>query len=174
MTDFDSLYGTDFVAHPFIRGGHLQTLWSLTGTTPYEADSQLHWVELDHGDRLALIEDQPASYVAGNPCMLIVHGICGSSESNYMHRLASRFTTLGMRVFRLNLRGCGIGSSATKTITHAGRSDDVLAALAYIARLVPEGPYQPSASRWAAINCCERLAPCMNIPIAMFATCSGE
>ncbi len=137
MNDFKSLLDPDFIAHPLIRGGHLQTLWSLTGTAPQEANSQLHWVDLGQGDKLAMLEDQPADDLSGAPCLLLVHGICGCAESNYMLRLASRFTSLGVRVFRLNLRGCGAGSSATKTITHAGRSDDVLAALSYIARLTP-------------------------------------
>ncbi len=139
MIDSHLRFDSDFIAHPLIRGGHLQTLWSLTGTTRPQPNSLLHWVELDQGDKLAMLEDRPETYEQGDACLLLVHGICGSAETNYMLRLAAKFTSLGVRVFRLNLRGCGAGSAASKTITHAGRSDDVLAALTFISRLAPTG-----------------------------------
>ncbi len=144
VPDEDSYAGSPFVAHPLIRSGHLQTLWSLRGNPPGLTQARLHWVELPEGDRLGMLEDRPQEPVSGNSgtlknsCVLLIHGICGCSESNYMVRLASRFTALGVRTFRLNLRGCGVGSTASTTITHAGRSDDVLQALAAIARQVPD------------------------------------
>lgn len=139
LFQWDSTIGREFVSHPLIRGGHLQTLLSLTGRLSPCVNSQLHWVELPDGDRLALRDDQPKDFQLGDPCVMIVHGICGCSESGYMLRLSAHFTALGVRVFRLNLRGCGVGAPAAKSITHAGRSDDLLQALQFISQYVPVG-----------------------------------
>lgn len=56
-----------------------------------------------------------------------------------MVRLADQFTRLGIRVFRLEMRGCGFSAEHSRQLTHAGRSDDCLAALSYIAKITGDG-----------------------------------
>ncbi len=129
-----------FVPHPLIRGGHLQTILSLRGPQGSELQPRLHWVTLDDGDALALHDDLPIRWVPGDPSVMLIHGLCGCRLSPYMIRLAHRFTRLGVRVFRLEQRGCGLAHDRCGKITHAGRSDDCLAALARIAELTGEGP----------------------------------
>lgn len=129
-----------FVPHPLIRGGHLQTVLSLRQRQFRSLRPQLHWVALDDGDSLALHDDRPTGWVPGSASVMLVHGLCGCRDSPYMVRLAHRFTQLGVRVFRLEMRGCGASRQRCGGITHAGRSDDCLAALGRIAELTEAGP----------------------------------
>jgi uncharacterized protein len=129
-----------FVSHRLIRGGHLQTILSLRAPELRSLQPKLHWIVLPDGDVLALHDDQPADWMPGAPSVMLVHGLCGCRQSPYMIRLTHRFIQLGVRVFRLELRGCGVAQDRCREITHAGRSDDCLAALGRIAELSGAGP----------------------------------
>jgi len=128
-----------FESHRWIRGGHLQTLLSLRSPQALHLQPQLHWVTLDDGDCIALHDDKPAAWKPGDASVMLVHGLCGCRLSPYMIRLADQFTRLGTRVFRLEMRGCGVALDHSKGLTHAGRSDDCLAALTRVAELTGEG-----------------------------------
>lgn len=129
-----------FRQHRLIRGGHLQTVLSLRAPAGGPSRPVLHWLTLDDGDQLALHEDLPECWRSGDPSVMIVHGLCGCRTSPYMIRLANHFVGRGVRVFRLEMRGCGVGKDRSHELTHAGRSDDCLAALARIAELTEAGP----------------------------------
>lgn len=64
---------------------------------------------------------------------MLVHGLCGCHAAGYMVRFADRLTRMGLRVFRLDMRGCGDSAETCQTITHAGRGGDLVAGLSYIA-----------------------------------------
>lgn len=128
-----------FDPHRWIRGGHLQTLLSLRSPKAPHLSPHLHWVTLDDGDQIALHDDLPSQWQPGDASVMLVHGLCGCRLSPYMIRLADQFTRIGVRVFRLEMRGCGAGADRSRGLTHAGRSDDCLAALTRIAELTGEG-----------------------------------
>jgi uncharacterized protein len=140
LPDLEQLLSPPFTPHRWVAGGHLQTVLSLRAKDLRPLSPTLRWVNLADGDRLAMQDDQPDSWQIGDPSVLVIHGLCGCSESPYMLRFASRFTRQGVRVFRLNLRGCGVGLGEAAQITHAGRSSDVIAALEMIAELTQRGP----------------------------------
>jgi uncharacterized protein len=131
----------EFRPHPFVRGGHAQTLVGnfLPGRrVPYRAVR--HSVRLDDGDTIVLHDDVPVGWRAGGPAALLVHGLAGSHLSPYMVRVAARLADAGVRPFRMDLRGCGAGAGLARLPYHAGRSADVLAALVHIGRLCPGAP----------------------------------
>lgn len=140
LPDVAQLLTPPFTPHRWVAGGHLQTVLSLSARDLRRLSPKLQWVDLADGDQLAMLDDVPPGWKPGAPSLLVIHGLCGCSESPYMLRFASRFTDQGVRVFRLNLRGCGVGLGAASKITHAGRSGDVVAAIKAIARLTHEGP----------------------------------
>jgi predicted alpha/beta-fold hydrolase len=74
------------------------------------------------------------------PAALLVHGLGGHSQSGYVRRVGSRLFRHGVRVVRIDLRGTGAGSGLAEKFYHAGRSDDVRAALAEMHRWAPESP----------------------------------
>ena len=57
--------------------------------------------------------------------LLIVHGLEGSSDSQYMLGLAFKGLAAGMNVVRMNQRNCGGTDDLTPTLYHSGRSQDV-------------------------------------------------
>jgi hypothetical protein len=72
---------------------------------------------------------QPASVRAARPTVLILHGLEGSSQSQYVIGNANKFWTAGCNVIRMNMRNCG-GSKyetarLTPTLYHSGLSGDV-------------------------------------------------
>jgi predicted alpha/beta-fold hydrolase len=120
-----------FQAHPWLRGGHVQTLagflWQGRRSRPPVGVEQLHEVMLSDGDRLLVVESRPEGWTAGQPVAVLVHGLGGSANATYLVRLARRLHGRGVRVVRMNLRGAGDGLRLASRFYHAGRSDDVRA-----------------------------------------------
>ena len=125
MTD-SSLQVPPFVPHPFAPDGHSQTIVAryLPGPS-LRLDSVYHEIEVDHGDRLTVLETMPRSWTEGKPQALIVHGLGGCARSPYVVRVASRLSRLGIRVVRMNLRGAGSGFGLARGIYHAGKTGDL-------------------------------------------------
>jgi predicted alpha/beta-fold hydrolase len=128
-----------FDPHPLLRSGHAQTiaagLWSSVKNIPHRA--QTHIVPTTEGDQLLLHDDRPIDGSNGERCALLVHGLGGCHRSPYMVRTAEKLVSRGIRVFRLDLRGCGEGNRIASKPGHAGRSEDVAAAVEHIARQCP-------------------------------------
>jgi len=59
--------------------------------------------------------------------IVIVHGLEGSSDSQYMLGIASKGMAAGMNVVRMNQRNCGGTDGFSATLYHSGRSQDVAA-----------------------------------------------
>lgn len=127
--------------HPILRGPHLQTIigayWR-GPSHPYAARPLI--VELDDGDQIVLHDDQPADWRQGDRTALLIHGLGGCHTSPYLVRIAARLNRLGVRTFRMDLRGCGAGMKLAKKPFHAGCSEDAAAAIRQIAILCPGSP----------------------------------
>ena len=59
--------------------------------------------------------------------VIIVHGLEGSSDSQYMTGIAKKGMSLGMNVIRMNQRNCGGLDCETPSLYHSGLSRDVAA-----------------------------------------------
>lgn len=130
-----------FEPHPLSRGGHLQTV-----VGRYLPDARLrlrstyHELELEDGDRLAILESIPPGWRPKQPAALLVHGLAGSARAPYIVRVAHRLLRMGIRVVRLNLRGAGPGFGLARGIYHAGRSEDLRSTAEWMARRAPGSP----------------------------------
>jgi uncharacterized protein len=123
-----------FRGHPLVRGGHLQTiLGTLRRAIPVPYRAIAHRIDLHDGDSIVLHDDCPKRWNESSPSLLLIHGLCGCHRANYMVKLAYHFAARGVRVFRMDMRGCGAAEEFAKEPPHAGRSDDVLDALAHMA-----------------------------------------
>lgn len=129
-----------FTPHRVIRGGHLQTIVSIRAEHASGLQPFRHVVEVSQGDAIMLHEDRPQGWRHGDPSILLVHGLAGCHSSPYMMRLARRFVGHGVSVYRIDMRGCGAAADLTENLTHAGRSDDLVRALAFIGDRSAEGP----------------------------------
>ncbi len=118
----------------------MQTLaaaW-LPGTTINGTSATQHLVELPDGDQLVVHDDQPGEWSHADPVTVMLHGLCGSSVSSYMTRIAGKLNARGHRTFRVNLRGCGDGLGLAERPYHAGRSEDLAAVIADVQALCPQ------------------------------------
>ena len=59
--------------------------------------------------------------------VIILHGLEGSSDSQYMQGIAVKGVAAGMNVVRMNQRNCGGTDAASPTLYHSGRSRDIAA-----------------------------------------------
>ena len=59
------------------------------------------------------------------PLLALVHGLEGSSESNYMRGIAEKAWNRGFHIIRLNQRNCGGTEHLSMTLYHSGLSADV-------------------------------------------------
>lgn len=57
--------------------------------------------------------------------VIIVHGLEGSADSQYVIGTGSKAWAAGMNVIRMNMRNCGDTESLTPTLYHSGLSADV-------------------------------------------------
>ncbi|GAC1475109.1 MAG: alpha/beta fold hydrolase [Isosphaeraceae bacterium] len=131
----------DFVPHPFVRNGHLQTIVGRYLVGPrVELPSVYHEIDVDGGDRLAALESIPRDWRAGDPLALLVHGLAGCARSPYVVRVAARLQARGVRVVRMNLRGAGSGFGIARGIYHAGKTDDLRRVVEWMARRAPGSP----------------------------------
>lgn len=68
---------------------------------------------------------QPADVRANRPTVLILHGLEGSSQSQYVIGNANKFWNAGFNIIRMNMRNCGGTERLTPTLYHSGLSNDV-------------------------------------------------
>jgi len=130
-----------FRPHTLFRGGHAQTLAG--AYLPYRRHryrARQHRVMLADGDEIVLHDDCPPNWQPPDRSALLIHGLAGCHESGYMVRIARKLCARGVRVFRMDLRGCGAGAALARLPYHSGRSDDAAAALEAIARHLPHSP----------------------------------
>ena len=130
-----------FIPHPMLFSGHAQTIASayLTGHSRSYRATQ-HHVDLGDGDRIVLHDDRPDCWQQQDRVALFLHGVSGSHGSPYMVRVGGKLNDIGVRTFRMDMRGCGAGAKLAQHPGHAGRSEDARAAILKILELCPEAP----------------------------------
>lgn len=115
----------EFEPHPLLRNGHAMTIAAALVPRRFdispaearrfqvEADSWLlghcHWQSEKRKDA---------------PVLVLVHGLEGSSDSNYMRGIAEKAFHRGFHVVRLNQRNCGGTEALTPTLYNSGMSGD--------------------------------------------------
>jgi uncharacterized protein len=114
-----------FRARRGLAGGHRQTLASFFLTRRIKLPTpEKRLVEVEpHVHVLCYCYWQP------NPqqtrTVIAVHGLEGSTESQYMLGIAQKGLAAGMNVVLMNQRNCGGTDGLAPTLYHSGRSDDV-------------------------------------------------
>jgi predicted alpha/beta-fold hydrolase len=118
-----------FVPRRGLSNGHLQTLVGNYLPRPaFRVASQAETVEVDPSDGSRILchcSWQPEAVRASRLTVVLVHGLEGSSESQYIQGLAARTWDAGCNVIRMNMRNCGDTDHLTPTLYHSGLSGDV-------------------------------------------------
>jgi hypothetical protein len=78
---------------------------------------------------------QPPEVRASRPTIIIVHGLEGSSESQYVIGNANKLWLAGANIIRMNMRNCGGTEALTPTLYHSGLSSDIDAVMRHFVAL---------------------------------------
>jgi uncharacterized protein len=136
-------HAVEFQPRRFLSNGHLQTIMGnylprvndlplpeaqLVEVSPATADqisSQVlchcHW--------------QPQEFRSSRPTAIIVHGLEGSSNSQYVVGNSNKLWRAGCNIIRMNMRNCGGTEALSPTLYHSGLSKDVLAVMNFFVTL---------------------------------------
>ena len=123
-----------FLPRRFLRNGHLQTIagnyLSRINGLP-ASEKQLVEVSPATANQIASqvlchCHWQPEEMRATRPTAIIVHGLEGSSDSQYVVGNANKLWRAGSNVVRMNMRNCGGTEALSPTLYHSGLSNDVL------------------------------------------------
>jgi predicted alpha/beta-fold hydrolase len=118
-----------FVPRRFLRNRHAMTLagnFLPRKSNLSDPEEQLFQVE---EDIQVLCHCHWQAEPAACPTVLIVHGLEGSSLSQYVIGTGSKAWAAGMNVVRMNMRNCGGTDHLASTLYHSGLSSDVGAVL---------------------------------------------
>jgi predicted alpha/beta-fold hydrolase len=119
-----------FEPHALLRNGHAMTIASAFAHRRFDlppAEKRLFQVE-PHSRILGHCHWQPEKR-CDTPVIVIVHGLEGSSDSNYVRGIAEKAWRQGFHVVRLNQRNCGGTEALTPTLYNSGMSGDYRAVL---------------------------------------------
>ncbi len=123
----------EFKPRAFLSNGHLQTIFgnvlSRQNCLP-EPVAQLVEVSPARGRQIASqvlchCHWQPLPQRPERPAVIILHGLEGSSHSQYVIGCANKLWLAGCNVIRMNMRNCGGTERLTPTLYHSGLSSDV-------------------------------------------------
>jgi uncharacterized protein len=110
-----------------LRGGHRQTLASFFLRRRLDLPQpEARRIEVEPGVKI-LCHCHWQNDRRNALTVIIVHGLEGSSDSQYMAGIAHKGTAAGMNVIRMNQRNCGGTDCESPTLYHSGLSRDVAA-----------------------------------------------
>jgi len=114
-----------FTPRGWLRGGHVQTVASfLIRRRIYLPVPEERLIEVEPGVKvLCHCHWQPDRTRALT--IIVVHGLEGSSESQYMLGITEKALAAGMNVIRYNQRNCGGTDALAPVLYHSGLSHDV-------------------------------------------------
>jgi predicted alpha/beta-fold hydrolase len=116
-----------FLPRRGLSGGHRQTLASFFLPRRINlAPGEARLIEVEAGVKV-LAHCHWQRQRKNALTVIVVHGLEGSSESQYMLGIAAKGLALGMNVIRMNQRNCGGTEAQAPTLYHSGRSQDVAA-----------------------------------------------
>jgi uncharacterized protein len=132
-----TIHSRDFQPRRFLRNGHLQTIFGnylsrANGLPP--AEPQLVEVSAATAGQISsqVLCDchwQPIEIRSTRPTAIIVHGLEGSSNSQYVVGNSNKLWRAGCNIIRMNMRNCGGTEALSPTLYHSGLSNDVLAVM---------------------------------------------
>jgi uncharacterized protein len=120
----------EFEPHPLLKNGHVMTIAAALAPRRFDippAVARRFQVDQDSW-LLGHCHWQPGKKKEA-PILVVVHGLEGSSDSNYMHGIAEKAFPRGFHVVRMNQRNCGGTEALTPTLYNSGMSGDYRAVL---------------------------------------------
>jgi hypothetical protein len=134
-----TVQATDFRPRRFLRNGHLQTIvGNYLLRTNHLPSIEEHLVEVSPAAEGQIASQilchchwQPEDVRAARSTAIIVHGLEGSSSSQYVIGNTSKLWQAGCNIVRMNMRNCCDTEALTPSLYHSGLSGDVLAVMRF-------------------------------------------
>ncbi len=118
---------TEFQPRRWLKGGHKQTLAAFFLNRRIQLPAaEKRMIEVEPGVSV-LCHCHWQAERSSALTLIVVHGLEGSSESQYMLGIARNGLAAGMSVVRMNQRNCGGMDHCAATLYNSGRSEDVAA-----------------------------------------------
>ena len=139
----------DYRAPRLLRNPHVQSLLASSGMrrllnrrrlSVLERNSSAHVLDCGDGVRLLGLHTAQTVQPKARGLVVLLHGWEGSVQSSYVMHTGSRLLAEGYDVFRLNFRDHGDTQHLNRELFHSCRLDEVVAAVAAAARLLPGLP----------------------------------
>src|SRR5215475_5700747 len=136
-------HASEFTPRRFFANGHLQTILGnflpRTNALP-PAEQVLVEVAPAIGTLTASkircdCHWQPSEVRSSRPTAIIVHGLEGSSASQYVIGNTDKLWQAGANIIRMNMRNCGGTEALSSTLYHSGLSGDVGAVMRHFTTL---------------------------------------
>src|SRR5882672_10530434 len=131
--------GKPFVPHDLLKNGHAMTIaahfWLRRFELPAAEDRHF---QVDADSRLLGRCHWQQGKDRSTPLLVLVHGLEGSSDSNYMLGIAEKAWQRGFHAIRMNQRNCGGTERLTPTLYNSGMSADYRAVFDEIGRATSE------------------------------------
>lgn len=124
-------YGTPCRPPFWAKSGHAQTLLGhlLPSKGDRIVDGAHEWkavqVRTQDDERLCVLCHPGRTGVR----VLLMHGLSGDANSDYMRRTAAALLEVGHEVWAVNHRGCGAGRGLAREPYHSGKTEDLQAVL---------------------------------------------
>jgi len=127
LEEFARRSARPFIAPLWLRNGHAMTIIGTQRPRRFpilEQPCERREFQTEPGVRVvAYCHWRPDR--ANRPTALIIHGLEGSSEGNYVLGVASKAFDAGFNVLRYNVRGCGGTARLSPTLYHSGLTVDL-------------------------------------------------
>ncbi len=127
-----------FRAARWLPGAHLQTLFSPFFRRAPVLERERERITLADGDFIDLDWFGPRN--AQQPCVVLLHGLTGSSSSLYILGQQQALAQRGLGSVAVNWRGCSGEPNHLARGYHSGASEDLAEVLAHLRRTMPEAP----------------------------------
>jgi predicted alpha/beta-fold hydrolase len=144
LTSDNTVTKAAFAPHPFVprrflRNSHIQTIAGNFLPRPDHLPAPVpELVEVSPADDsqissrvLCHCHWQPADVRPTCPTVILVHGLEGSSDSQYIVGNANKLWRAGANIIRMNMRNCGGTEELSPTLYHSGLSSDVDAVMRF-------------------------------------------
>jgi len=119
-----------FEPHALLKNGHAMTIAAAFVRRRFDLpQAEERLFQVDAESRILGKCHWQAGKRRDAPVMVILHGLEGSSESNYVCGIAEKAFRLGFHAVRLNQRNCGGTEALTPTLYNSGMSGDYKAVL---------------------------------------------
>jgi predicted alpha/beta-fold hydrolase len=120
-----------------LRNRHLQTILPGAVWKSRPRPLRRETLELEDGDFLHLDWLATAPVPEDSPILLCLHGLEGSSQSNYAIDLLTQAEKAGWKALVMHFRGCSGVSNRLPRSYHAGETGDLAAVLRHISQVHP-------------------------------------